>query len=741
MQTGNNNNLIEYLKTVDVFNNLEVSTLQALADNTSSVMLNRDETLFKKGDAADAMFVVKSGMLAVFMPGNDGKEVEVGEIGTGSIAGEIQFLTGGKRTATICAKEDAELIKLYKTIFDTIQSDLSVFLQRINEIIQYRLRHSQLSVILPKLFGSLSSGEIKAIEKNAERVTITRGKTLFHQGEQTDAFYILLNDHLGVSIKDGAKKAVMVNQIYSGESVGEISLITDGIHSATVYAMRNSELVKFSKTAFHRFLKMYPELSTQIMQMIVRRLHRAQRATKRKKSCAIIAVAPVNPEAPMGEFTKRLITALSAQGSMLHVNSKSLDTFLETPGISQISEQDHNMIRVATWFNLQEEKYRFIICETDNSVSNWTKHCLSLAEHVVLIGSASSDSGLGEIESKLIYHEQKEQGVRYTLILLHPNGHNLPAGTKKWLEKRPISMHHHIRMDNNADFHRVARFISEREIGLALSGGGARGFAHIGAFRAFEESETPVDIIGGVSMGSLVGAFYAMGWSYETMVGMCNFSASDMIFDLTLPFSSILSGKKFVKALEDHFGDTQIEDLWLPYFCVSTNLTRAETKTHRTGPLWEALQASNAAPGIFPPVVLDKELHVDGCLLSNLPATEMRELCNGAVVGIDVTPPVDLAENTPYKKGLSGWRILWSKLNPFAKTITIPSIASILRRSGEIASIANRRQVIENSVDLYLRLPAEKYNVQDYKLAKQIIDDGYIYTKQEMAKNQLTGKL
>ncbi len=301
-------------------------------------------------------------------------------------------------------------------------------------------------------------------------------------------------------------------------------------------------------------------------------------------------------------------------------------------------------------------------------------------------------------------------------------------------------MHHHIRMDNDVDFHRVARFISEREVGLALSGGGARGFAHIGALRAFEETETPVDIIGGVSMGSVIGAFYALGWTCKAMAEASSKNVSGMIFDMTFPISSLLSGKKFVKGLEALCGDTQIEDLWIPYFCVLSNLTRAEVSIHRMGPLWEALQASNAAPGIFPPVLLNKALHADGCLLSNLPAPEMKELCNGTVVGVDVTPPVDLAENTPYEKGIFGWRILLSKLNPFVKTISIPSIASILRRAGELASVANRKQVIENSVDLYLLLPVKKYRVQDYKLAKQIIEDGYIYTKQQLVKDQVLKK-
>ncbi len=741
METENNNNLIEYLKRSDVFDNLLESTLRTLADNASCIKINKGETLFKKGDTADAMFVVKSGALTVLLVKENGKDVEIGTISAGEIVGEIQFLTGGKRTATIRAKEDAELIKLHKTIFDTIQSDLSVFFQRINGIIQYRLRHGQLSVILPKLFGSLTSDEIKAIENKAECLSIRRGEELFRQGEQTNAFYILLNGILGVSIIDENGNNKIVNQVNRGESVGEISLITDDVHSATVYAMRNSELVRFSKSEFIGLLETYPKLSLQIMQMIVSRLHKSQRAAKKEKSGVVIAIVPASPETDLKEFISRLTACLSDHGPLLHVNSDKLDNYLETPGISQISEDNPNKIRVSAWFNLQEEKHRFIICETDKFASNWTKQCLSFTEHVIIVGNAASATDLGEIESELMYREHENLSMQHTLILLHPNSQKKPKGTRKWLEKRPVTMHHHVRMDNDVDFQRVARFLAKNEIGLALSGGGARSAAQSGAIGAFEEAGIPIDIIGGVSMGALIGATYAMGWTYKTMVEKSELNALDMVFDLTLPISSLLSGKKLVKTLKQFFGDTQIEDLWLPYFCVSSNLTRAEVKVHRMGSLWEALYASNAAPGIFPPALLNKELYVDGSLLSNLPAKEMKELCAGSVVGIDVAPPVDLEKNILYENGISGWQILWRKINPFAKTIAIPDIATILRRAGELSSVSNRKQVIEKNIDLYLSLPVQEYKVQDYKLAKQIIEVGYAYTKQKMKKNRFLEKL
>ena len=248
-------------------------------------------------------------------------------------------------------------------------------------------------------------------------------------------------------------------------------------------------------------------------------------------------------------YSQISLQSLSDHGPLLYFNSNRLDNFMETLGISQILDDNPNKIRVSAWINIQEEKHRFIICEADKSDSNWTKQCLSLAEHVIIVGTASSDPDLGEIELKLMYRNNENVSMRYTLILLHPNSQQQPKGTRQWLEKRPVTMHHHIRLDNNMDFQRVARFIATSEVGLALSGGGARSAAHAGAIGAFVEMGIPIDIIGGVSMGSLIGAFYAMGWSYEKIMEKSTLNISNMIHDLTLPLSSMMSGKKLVKTI------------------------------------------------------------------------------------------------------------------------------------------------------------------------------------------------
>src|SRR5438552_17070789 len=110
--------------------------------------------------------------------------------------------------------------------------------------------------------------------------------------------------------------------------------------------------------------------------------------------------------------------------------------------------------------------------------------------------------------------------------------------------------------------------------------------------------------------------------------------------------------------------DTRIEDLWVKYFCVSTNLTRAEGLVHEDGPLYKWLLATASLPGYYPPIPVDGDLLVDGGLLNLLPADVMRRLGVGTIIGVDVTVRQDLRTDMTYQDYLSGWPLLWARLNP-----------------------------------------------------------------------------
>ncbi len=241
----------------------------------------------------------------------------------------------------------------------------------------------------------------------------------------------------------------------------------------------------------------------------------------------------------------------------------------------------------------------------------------------------------------------------------------------------------------------------------------------------------PIDIIGGNSIGAYVSSIYATGyangWDIQTMINATRKVFSRWHYHLTPPVTSMFADGILVHDIKECVGeDTQIEDLWIPFFCVSSNLTRAEVKTHRTGPLWRAVRVSGGLPAVVPPVVFDGDLHVDGALLNNLPIDVMSQMCDGGtVIAIDVSPIVDMGENKTFGDTLSGWDLIFSKMNPFAEKIKMPTLPTIMQRSAEIGAVLQLKGIVDKLTDVYISMPVEHFDILGFKEAENIVQVGY----------------
>ncbi|MES0491556.1 MAG: cyclic nucleotide-binding and patatin-like phospholipase domain-containing protein [Leptospirales bacterium] len=729
--------ILNALKKTSLFSDFTNETLNKLSLNATWVILKKGETLFNKGDLADSMYLLTEGKLIVIIESEGAGDV-LRNIEAGQTIGEMQFLVHGKRTADIFAGDNSKIIRFSNIPPDFTKEEKGLLVEKLNQIIRQRLEYKQLAAILPKLFGELTPRQIEKISTKADWVQLHDEEVLFKQGDPGDSFSILASGRLSAALENGDGTRRVIKQISRGQIIGEMALLGGENRTATVYATHESQVFRFKKEAFSTLLKEYPDLLMQITRSLVQRLSDSNKGVSKWESNPIIALVPVHESSPLKEFGARFLKAISSICPVLYLDGPAMDEMLDTPGISQVDEKDPNNIRLQEWISIQESKYEFIILETDTTPTNWTTWCLGHADQVLLVADQDEDSQLGEIENFLEDNSNKIVVEKRSIAILHPNGEKLPTNTKRWQTERNLEFCYHIRNDSEKDIERIARIISGTAVGLALSGGGARGFAHIGVIKALEESNIAIDIIGGTSMGAYIGAMYAKGWTCEELA---SYDISKLIFDMTLPVTSLFAGKKISNGFKSICGEVAVEDLWIPYFCVSSNLTNAEMKVHRTGILWKSLQASNAAPGIYPPVVMDGDLHVDGALLNNLPVDIMGEICQGNVLGVDVSPAVDMKENPNYGDHISGWKILWRKINPFVKPIIIPSIQHILHRAGELASIANQRNMLAQTTDLYLRPPVEKYELGDYALSEKIIEDGYQYAMSKIKEWNLSDNL
>ena len=579
-----------------------------------------------------------------------------------------------------------------------------------NEIIQ----------VLHDVFGKLTEELLSDIERSLTWERVGRGDALFHRGETSDGLFIVVSGRLRKLGKSGAGAERIVDEIVQGDIAGEAGILADEVQTLSVVAVRDSIVVKALRDNFRELAARYPKLSEWMVRQLSTRLRGVIQESPSEPQRTNIVLVPANDGAAIEEFSRRLCESLSEHATCLLVSSTSTDGLLGTAGIAQTVENSPEDRRLRAWLDSWEAHVRYVIYVADSGLANWTRRCIRQSDEVIALGDATAEPRLTAVEAEIL-REEKSRPIksRNTLVLVHPPGASRPQGTMRWLNRRRADRHFHLRTDHQDDFDRIVRYVLRREIGLVLSGGGARGFAHAGILRAMREAGLPVDVVGGVSMGSLVGAGYAFSEDLDEIVSSLKARIGRMLTDYTLPFLSLARGRRFDQGVKAHFGDTNIEDLWLPCFCVSSNLTRAATVVHRSGPLWRAIRASSSLPGIVPPIVEDGDMLYDGCLLNNLPVDLMREeIRTGLLVAVDVVPPVDLDVHAADLENPSGWRMAWNRLNPFVKSLEIPDIVSIINRAGVLGSTHQRQRMIEDGLaDLYLRPPAGR--VQDPGLQRR----------------------
>jgi predicted acylesterase/phospholipase RssA len=558
------------------------------------------------------------------------------------------------------------------------------------------------------------------IESLLSWLYLEKGETLFHEGDVGDSLYILMYGRLGVIIEqdDGSLKAV--SEMGPGETFGEMALITGARRSATVMAIRDTTLFKLTKADFERLAERQPQVIMQIARIQAERVRRLSYKRPPRTSLITLAVIPISQEVPLADFCHHLVAAFASHGSTLHLNSQRLDDELPTAAAQTEFDAPENSTMVA-WLSEQEMRYRFVIYQSDATPSAWTRRCIRQADHILLVGWADSEPALSEIE----LHMRNMSNARQSLVLLHPESCQQPVGTKKWLNVRQVQRHHHLRM-READFARLVRLLTGQAVCLVLGSGGARGFAHAGVVRAIEELGLEIDIVGGTSIGAMVGALVAMELDYERMYEFAKQMANPkQIFDYTLPMTSFLSGRKFTKILKRLYGEIDIEDLWRELFCITTNLTRAKQMVHQRGPLWKYVRASASLPLAFPPIIDQGDLLVDGAMVNLVPVDVMSELYQGGrIIGVDVTLEEDLNAEYDFGSSLSGWRILWRRLNPWQTEITAPSFPATLMRLMDLSS-ASRRAKQPDYAELYIRPPVQHFGTLDFAAYDDIIEIGY----------------
>ncbi|XP_058627830.1 patatin-like phospholipase domain-containing protein 6 isoform X4 [Onychostoma macrolepis] len=715
--------------------------------------------LARQGDQDVSLHFVLSGCLHVFQKMIDKQEaVCLFVTQPGEMVGQLAVLTGEPLIFTIKAERDCTFLKISKSDF-------------------YEIMREQPSVVLSAAHtvAIRMSPFVRQMDFAIDWMAVEAGRALYRQDDQSDCTYIVLNGRLRSVIRKANGKKELVGEYGRGDLIGVVEALTRQPRATTVHAVRDTELVKLPEGTLNNIKRRYPQVVTRLIHLLGQKIlgnlqqprgpfsssalglpsvASSPDVTNPASNLSTVAVLPVCDEVSTNAFNLELSHALSAIGPTLLLTSEIIRERLGASALDSIHEY-----RLSGWLAQQEDINRIVLYQTDSSMTPWTQRCIRQADCILIVGLGDQEPALGELEQML---ENTAVRALKQLILLHREDGPGPSRTVEWLNMRSwCSGHLHLKCprrvfsrrspsklrevyekvfektaDRHSDFSRLARVLTGNSIALVLGGGGARGCSHVGVIKAMEEAGIPIDIVGGTSIGSFIGALYAEERSAVRVKQRAREWSKAMnsvfktVLDLTYPITSMFSGSAFNTSISKVFEDKQIEDLWLPYFNVTTDITASAMRVHKDGCVWRYVRASASYTPYLPPLCDPKDGHllVDGCYVNNVPADIARNMGTKTVIAIDVGSQ-DETDLCNYGDCLSGWWLLWKRINPWAEKVKVPDMAEIQSRLAYVSCVRQLELVKKSAYCEYIRPPIDRFKTMDFGKFDEIYDVGYQYGK------------
>ncbi|SCO37603.1 related to serine esterase that deacylates exogenous lysophospholipids [Fusarium fujikuroi] len=712
----------------------------------------------------------------------------------GGLAGYIGSVSSYRSFIDVVAKTDVYVGFLPRASLERIVDRYPIVLLTMAK---------RLTNILPRL--------ILHIDFALEWVQVNAGQVLFHEGDESEAIYIVLNGRLRLvqERKGGSGGVTALAEYGQGDSVGELEVLTETARPGTLHAIRDTELVKFPRTLFNSLAQEHPNITIKISKIIASRMRAIVDETskfsykdastnpktlmrKSNMNLRTVAILPVTAGVPVVEFGNRLMNALAQVGpanGATSLNQAAILNHLGKHAFNKIGK-----LRLSQYLADLEEKYGLVVYVADTNVNSpWTQTCITQADSILLVGLAEGSPAIGEYERFML---GMKSTARKVLVLLHAERYSRPGLTRAWLHNRMWinGGHCHVQMafrtnempvhapkklgqalkervqvlqaeiqkytsrkvhhtpyyspdsPYKGDFHRLARRLCGKSIGLVLGGGGARGITQIGIIRAMEEAGIPIDLVGGTSIGAFVGALYARHADVVPMFGFAKKFAGRMAslwrfaLDLTYPSASYTTGHEFNRGIFKALGDTQMEDFWLEYYCNTTNISKSRAEFHTSGYAWRYIRASMSLAGLLPPLCDEGSMLLDGGYIDNLTVSHMKGLGVDIIFAIDVGA---LDDDTPqtYGDSLSGAWAFVNRWNPFSSHPNPPTLAEIQGRLAYVSSVDALERAKTMAGCIYMRPPIDDYGTLDFHKFDELYQLGYKYGQEFFNKMKEQGVL
>ena len=709
--------LIAELREVELLAGIDDKLLEGIAEVVSIETIHSGETLVTEGSVGTDLYFVRQGNFLVTVL--DGETpTKVGQLGPGDVIGEAQMIAGGRRTATVTAMEECVVIHLPHAEFDALMFSSKPLRETVAKVIRHRLREAALHIALPRAVGN-DPELLDLLSRQAKWVRLERGEVLWEQGTAADGWYILVSGEVSIIANEHGTRR-QVGTVRRGEVFGEMSLIRSTPRTATVVAARDCWLARFEAQLLkEEVLTRKGALRTLVFSLTDRLSARMQSS---QNSARVIAIVPRDTDLDTADLVRQLTDSLGGRGLAVGAGELRRDGVI---GDAEHLPPEHpGWLRFQAWVESQRQDMSYLLLITSGKDDSWTRAAVDQADIVLLFVNADADPARNDMERSVLDRFDKSQTPPVWLVLEHTPDRIIPSGTADWLKERDLEHHAHLRRYHERDIARLARWLMGQMVGIALSGGGARGFVHLGVAAAMFDSGHELDLIAGTGAGSMAGGLLARDEPPEELMARALKSIEahgNPFFEVDLPIISSLKSRKLRDGLQATFGEVAIEDNWIPLRIVATDLTESRRVVFDHGPVWHRVYAASSPPGVMVPVKEDNQLLCDGGLVDNLPVSVLREedctLKFASYVGSAPALP------TPAKSFPTSWGLLFDRIFRRQRHQDVASLVTTLLQCVSVPAAAQLEDA-KAAADVFFQPDVSSFSTTEIDAVQAMFEAG-----------------
>ncbi len=551
------------------------------------------------------------------------------------------------------------------------------------------------------LFSRLSQWELRSISQMMRLVEYKKDEIVYQEGGEGERFYVIVSGRFEAYVTSAGKKRVLA-YLRRGDYFGEMSLLTDQPHSATIHALSDSLVLEIKKDGFKKFIEHNATISLELSRRLSSRLKVTDPQSRALFKSDVLSIYGGLSRSQREQFSINLAACVMAETHqrtvLLDLESSESDTGAEGQAKriplkdlqnaeSWTSEDLRKVLTrhragfdclfasydpgdaaaldvMASILNHLAIDYRFILVDLSADLDELDLRAVSQSDALFVVTDSHLNSlteakeAIRQIERTLSFPEEKISVVVQEVVF---GAHTTAAlRTEMFGKKRyfslplPPAAQGAVEEDQplvtempDSEYSRtvryMSRYLSGNLVGIALGSGAALGLAHIGVLKVLEREKIPIDIVAGSSIGALIGSLYAVGLSaaeIEKAATQINLRVLfGRLIDISLfPVRGLMHGRQVMRHFRKHLGSKTFDQCRIPLKITGANLTTRQGLVFDTGSVSEAVRTSIAIPALIKPVIRGLDVIVDGGILNPLPIHALQQSGANKIIAVNVFP-------------------------------------------------------------------------------------------------------